>query len=517
MKSIYGVFSFTVQCNTTRRFEDGFLNMASCSCGMSCLLLLALLTLIPIASRAAECTSSFADMWESDFGFADRAYIVELKNGGADGTSFFSQCLAKCSADGAGSSASCEGRVANPYIETKLHRSMFWQFSKLGCKAETELLGLKGVRRSLSSSNSSNSSKTSGSSNSSASTSTSKTIQSCESYSKYDGSKCEYPGPPAGLELIPDRGTEQDSWYGPLLQVTDVNGEGLNDAALDTTQTIKHERIQGINGATKCTKTEGGRTLTFYNGGVMGEIRRSANLVYRSFQFKKTGDREEAMAISTDTVNPGLKYAHSFAGINGCSIEIVLEVSIKAGGGVSVVGSFPLESMALEREKAVRGSVSLCKTEKEIIAFAGIKQLREAQNVEYDPTCETGNREILRFSRTFVCKATGQSVEASFEFNTKTGVASKVSSDCTKPTPYMTGTPGTGMKLHEAPSFTMTLTAAQAPESCGAMYWDPLLAPLDFGKQTMPAPTQFSGEAVRATGSAMIIWSLLLFSYAALV
>ena len=216
-------------------------------------------------------------------------------------------------------------------------------------------------------------------------------------------------------------------------------------------------------------------------------------------------------------MNPGLKYAHSFAGINGCSIEIVLEVSIKAGGGVSVVGSFPLESMALEREKAVRGSVSLCKTEKEIIAFAGIKQLREAQNVEYDPTCETGNREILRFSRTFVCKATGQSVEASFEFNTKTGVASKVSSDCTKPTPYMTGTPGTGMKLHEAPSFTMTLTAAQAPESCGAMYWDPLLAPLDFGKQTMPALTQFSGEAVRATGSAMIIWSLLLFSYAALV
>ena len=86
----------------------------------------------------------------------------------------------------------------------------------------------------------------------------------------------------------------------------------------------------------------------------MGEIRRGPNFVYRSFQFKKPTDRAAAMAVSTDTVNPGLKYAKSFAGSNGCSVEIVLEFGIKPGGGLEITGSFPLESMAYERENAVR-------------------------------------------------------------------------------------------------------------------------------------------------------------------
>ena len=33
---------------------------------------------------------------------------------------------------------------------------------------------------------------------------------------------CEYPGPPSGLELIPDRGTVQDSWFGPQLQISNI-------------------------------------------------------------------------------------------------------------------------------------------------------------------------------------------------------------------------------------------------------------------------------------------------------
>ena len=216
--------------------------------------------------------------------------------------------------------------------------------------------------------------------------------------------------------------------------------------------------------------------MAFYDGGVMGEIRRSPSLVYRSFQFKKPSDRAAAIAVSTDTVNPGLKYAHSFAGLNGCSIEIVLEVSIKPGGGVEVTGSFPLESMILEREKAVRGSVAVCKTSEEIIALAGVKELRESQNVDYDASCETGYREMLRFSRTFVCKATGKSVEASFKFETMQGQATTVSSDCSKPTAYNTNAnPASGMIQHQSASFRMVLDASQAPESCGAMYANLLL------------------------------------------
>lgn len=416
------------------------------------MLKLLIYSLLPAALRAAACTSSFKDMWAS-VPTGQNAYIVEMKDGVSperpqgDGNSFFSYCLPK----------GANGKPLNPFVETKLHRSMFWQFGKLGCKAETELLGMAPSRRSLESSSGEADVPT-------------QATSACASYTTKYADVCTYPGPPAGLELIPDRDSQQNSWYGPLLQVPNVNGEDLNDKALDSTEQIKHTTIQGITGATSCTKTEGDRTMTFYDGGVMGEIRRSPSLVYRSFQFKKPSDRAAAIAVSTDTVNPGLKYAHSFAGLNGCSIEIVLEVSIKPGGGAEVTGSFPLESMALQRELAVRGSVAVCKTSQEIVALAGIKALRESQNVDYDASCETGYREILRFSRTFICKATGKSVEASFEFETKKGAATTISSDCNEPTPYNTNAdPASGMVLHQAASFKMILDASQAPESCGAM------------------------------------------------
>ena len=81
----------------------------------------------------AECTQpydgkkkSFAEMWQSNFAAGENAYIVEIKDGVAphrpqgDGQSLFSYCLPKGS----------DGNVLNPFIETKLHKSMFWQFGK---------------------------------------------------------------------------------------------------------------------------------------------------------------------------------------------------------------------------------------------------------------------------------------------------------------------------------------------------------------------------------------------------
>jgi len=52
------------------------------------------------------------------------------------------------------------------------------------------------------------------------------------------------------------------------------------------------------------------------------------------------------------------------------------------------------------------------------------------------------------------------------------------------------------MVLHESASFELTLSAAQAPTSCGAMYWDPLLAPHDFYSiQYMHAPPFDDGSS----------------------
>ena len=70
-----------------------------------------------------------------------------------------------------------------------------------------------------------------------------------------------------------------------------------------------------------------------------------------------------------------------------------------------------------------------------------------------------------------MCKATGESVEASFEFETIDGTVSDISSDCNNPTTYQSDPPGE-MVLHQSASFKMLLDASQAPESCGAMCVD---------------------------------------------
>ena len=102
----------------------------------ACSLSLLLVSLLPVVTRAAECADSFADKWVNDFATGENAYVIELHDGVSpdrpqgNGMSFFSYCLPK----------GADGKPLNPFIETKLHRSMFWQFGKLACKAETDIL-----------------------------------------------------------------------------------------------------------------------------------------------------------------------------------------------------------------------------------------------------------------------------------------------------------------------------------------------------------------------------------------
>jgi hypothetical protein len=105
------------------------------------------------------------------------------------------------------------------------------------------------------------------------------------------------------------------------------------------------------------------------------------------------------------------------------------------------------------------------------------------QNAEFDSSCEGTNREIVRFSRTFICKSTGERLTPSLQFERAGGSSmgeAEISIDCDNPTPYQTDPPST-VVMHQAAGFRLELTPAQAPESCGSIYWDPLLAPHDFG------------------------------------
>ena len=100
------------------------------------------------------------------------------------------------------------------------------------------------------------------------------------------------------------------------------------------------------------------------------------------------------------------------AGRNGCDVEIVIEFQPQAGGGLEMKANLGLESLAKETEANLRYSVKAYATDSEIIVTAGLKELREGQFLE-PLACEQGvDVEIIRFSKSFVCKATGALVEA---------------------------------------------------------------------------------------------------------
>lgn len=150
-----------------------------------------------------------------------------------------------------------------------------------------------------------------------------------------------------------------------------------------------------------------------------------------------------------------------------------------SAGGVEMVASLPFEAMTEEREIGVRSAVAVYQTSDETIVLLETAALLRSQGlVDLDDTSISGYTEIIRFSRTFVCKATGARVEASLVFDRADGSStSTISSSANNPTLYQTDPPST-VVMHQAAGFRLSLTAEQAPMSCGTMYWDPLMQPV---------------------------------------
>ena len=211
--------------------------------------------------------------------------------------------------------------------------------------------------------------------------------------------------------------------------------------------------------------------------------------------------------MASDAINPGLQYAKTYEGLNGCDTEIVIEFTPEAGGGLQFEAGLGLESLAKETEAALRFSVKVYATEDEIIVLAGLTQIRAAQFVTPPPCEKEMDVEIIRFSKFLVCKNTGEAVEATIAFRRADDwYTTEISHDSSAPTAFQTD-PETEISYDDDgvttvyPSFTITLSAADAPESCGVMYWDPLLTSITFGEIRSP---EASNVIVETTDWALI-------------
>lgn len=303
---------------------------------------------------------------------------------------------------------------------------------------------------------------------------------------------CEYPDPPPGLTKLPHTGKRLDKWPGLLMDMGNLNGvtPHLNHESWAAGETFKHMLPFGLDGGTVCDDSgynqngEVDHERAFYDGGVLIEKTRGPATT-RSYIFKNDADRELA---KQDSRNAGLQYAKTFTGENGCDTEVVWEIEPKAGGGIDLELTVPLDANSCETEAGLRNAIHVWYTGEEVVVVVKRRALKEAS---YLSTCDSdGYKELLRFASNFVCKATGETVAASVKFlddRYREYSLGELSTDAANPTPYFTGVGvnylGEGGRCVEGglsyrphgSVFRISATAADAPESCGTFYWDPLL------------------------------------------
>lgn len=224
-----------------------------------------------------------------------------------------------------------------------------------------------------------------------------------------------------------------------------------------------------------------------YDGGIMITAAIGSDLTYRLFMFKND---ELLTAAKQVPENAGLPYAHpSFPGANGCNAEVVYEFKPKANGGLEVA---PVINQIL---MSVIKTAKWYATELEVVILVSraelIRRPRALPAVGTADGCEDNvDEEIVRFSRSFICKATGERVTATV--NGPSGLLGTA----TEPTKYedayaskMSATESDADFVQPSIDFSLSLSEGQAPTSCEAMYWDPYLqTPLgDVPQSVSPA------------------------------
>jgi len=284
------------------------------------------------------------------------------------------------------------------------------------------------------------------------------------------------------------------------------------------------------NGSSQCTLSDNEwGTSYMYNGGFVFEATPIPQMTYRVFMFKSEAERQLALQ---ETANAGLQYAKQMKGANGCDSEVIYEFQPMSGGGVkveiSVMGqpAFDVNSAeGMAAKKSISDTLIAYRDPSinELIMTFDAETVRLAKGLEIRGDCDRGNLTAMRFSTQFICKNTGAPINiTSLRWKDARGIWSEISTDPSNPSiwhvpPYdaFYGVNASYCKGSECPSceacnannymsdWYLEVDAANASESCGSFYWDPLIASTvgdgrgasALASSPAPAPSPNTGPA----------------------
>lgn len=398
-----------------------------------------------------QCEKSAIDWWNEDVKRGQRAYLLHIHED--HGMTF--HCMAKGN----------NSEMMDPVVKNEVIQAMFSQKSQMPCAFIRDEFDETSVA------------------------STSDTT-AC---GVFDSDGCSYPKESEG----------QKDWGGPTLKISMVNdlhtsvdestGKASESPFNDVYSDIDHSTVFGTPG-TYCELSEG---MFLYTSSLSLSTQTLDNMKYKVYAF---ANEDERLAALNDIRNEGLQYATEMKGESGCDVEILYEFKPKTGGGLRVVPSltFPIFWEDTEKSADTRkllDSSTAYLNEGIAVATMSVEK-RVVRETQYLPPqeCDNGSLSSLKFSTQFVCKSTQQKVNiTTIHYKGADGIITSISTDPNNPTHYQD--PNNYISNpNNSPDLFIELSAADAPESCGWMYWDPLLA-------SMPG----DGQGVQAIGTSYLI------------
>ena len=422
------------------------------------LFLLFHLCIIIAADDHPQCEGSMLDWWNNEVQPGQRGYVLEVmeEHGGME-----FHCLSKGE----------NSEVMDPVVSNRAIRGMFTQVSKMPCKFAADM------KASYDDPPPSN-----------------ETTAAC---GVFDSDGCSYPKESEG----------QEDWGGPTLKISMVNdfhttvdeddpGKAYEAPFNNVYSTFSHGGIFGTPG-TYCQYND---NTFLYSASMSLSTQTLDNMKYKVFAFSS---EEQRLAALNDTNNEGLQYATKMKGENGCDVEILYEFKPQSGGGLRVNPSLTYS----ESERSLLDSSSAYIIEEDAIAIMSVDKtlVRESQHLP-PQECDNGTLNTLKFSTQFVCKSTGQKVNiTSIKYKGADGHEVDISADPNSPT-YFQDPNNYIADPDNAPDLFLSIDELDAPESCGWMYWDPLVA-------NMPG----NGQGAQYKLAPSYIWIILTISVVVVV
>eukprot|EP00929_Paragymnodinium_shiwhaense_P117720 TRINITY_DN8884_c0_g2_i1.p1 TRINITY_DN8884_c0_g2~~TRINITY_DN8884_c0_g2_i1.p1 ORF type:complete len:433 (+),score=65.53 TRINITY_DN8884_c0_g2_i1:52-1350(+) len=271
-------------------------------------------------------------------------------------------------------------------------------------------------------------------------------------------------------------GRIQDSFNSFHFSLKAINGVDLGDADSDTTTQVKPDKT----GEGFCMLPDGEHGFFGDTAKVKISNGKSEDLVSMvSYMFRNAAAKEASKSEVTYTMDLGdLK----------CATETILGIKPKSGGGVTVkfevrAGGFVDEDGLNERMtfKSLADQIQILLPKKRMLVAVGLEPIASDNETHM----------ALSVATQFVCDKTKALV---------TGTISELSKT----------------------NFLMTLNPADAPESCGTMYWDPVQNPGpcpddgDYACAKGFADGSFISRAASKPASTTLGWCSVLYSTFAL-